>query len=168
MSRGRYNPSIIGFISEYHADMPISPMRYSSLVPDRVLSYSTDTNTHFDLVILRFGRSERKYHDLVDALNSSIDIKVQNISSFKNVKNTNRLHYLRTVIFPKMGKKYHLCVREWSLTETAKKFDGKDAFLKCLMDNDIMLESSCVKIWSFSQRASFSRTISKYNMVFDT
>jgi hypothetical protein len=159
--RGKYQPSIIGFLLEYHAESPLSPWAYSSLVPDRVLSYSSDT--HFDLVILRFGRSEKRYNVLLDALNSQQSIRVQNITVFKNSKNANRLHYLRRVIFPKMGSLYHHHMREWSLKDSAKQFVGMDTFLKFMVDNDITLNA-----WTTNQCTKARRTLSKYNLEFIT
>jgi hypothetical protein len=162
--RGKYQPSIIGFLLEYQADVPLSPWAYSSLVPDRVLSYSSDT--HFDLVILRFGRTEKRFNVLLDALNSLQCIRVQDITVFKNSKNANRLHYLRRVIFPRMGSFYHHSMREWSLKDCAKQFVGMDTFLKYMVENDITLSE--VKAWTNTQCRKARRTLSKYNLEFIT
>ncbi len=155
--RGRYQPAIIGFLLEYQGEIPLSPWTYSSIIPDSVLSYTK--KMHYDLVILRFGRPEKNFQCLMNILQMIPHIKVQNITVFKNKKNTNRMHYLRTVIFPKMD------MRQWNLKDAAKKFNGLDAFLKCLMDNDVTMDK---KKWSSTQRAKVIRTLSKYQLQFIT
>ncbi len=158
--RGPYRPSVIGFVAEYHADAPLSPLQYSSLVPDLVLSYSSDAATHFDLVILRFGRSEKTFEALADALKAKAGLSVQDIKVFRNGKTSNRLQYLKRVIFPRMGSKHH-GLRKWSLTEAAQQCNGMDAFLNVLEESDVTQER-----WSVTQKRRTRRLLSKYSLVF--
>lgn len=160
-SRGNYKPSFIGLMVEYEADAPLTPSRYASLIPDTVLSYTTPTNTHNDLVILRFGRPEFKFHELANALNGMSNIKVQNIQSFQNRKNSNRLHYLKNVVFPRMGAIHHQTVRVWHIKNAIKNFDGVARFLNYLEENDITLEHGAK--WSRKQHRKAATLLSKYN-----
>ena len=163
MCSGRYQPSIVGFLLEYTGEAPLSPWTYSSLVPDRVLSYSTDQ--HFDLVILRFGRAEKKFDVLLDSIKTLSTIRIKKIQVFKNIKNSNRLHYLRRVVFPRMATIHHVCIRDWSLKEAAKSFNGMDAFLRCMMENDVTVDA---KRWSLVQSYKAKKTIAKYSLQFAT
>ncbi len=156
--RGRYQASIVGFLLEYSGEAPLSPWTYSTLVPDRVISYSTDQ--HFDLVILRFGRAEKRFDVLLNSIKNLPNIRIKKIDVFKS---SNRLHYLRTVVIPRMKTRHHICVQEWSLTEAAKNFDGMDAFLRCMVENDVTLE---VKRWPPVQMYKAKKTLSKYNLPF--
>lgn len=160
--RGPYRPSIIGFVAEYHAAAPLCPLKYSALIPDSVLSYSSDARTHFDLVILRFGRSEDNFHTLAEALKTLAGVSVQDFKVFKNGSNANRFHYVKTVIFPK--KATHHGLRKWNVVEAAKGFHGMYAFLKCLEENDVTLVGE--NKWSSSQSRRATRLLSKYRLDF--
>jgi hypothetical protein len=158
-SRGKYRPSFIGLMVEYQADSPLDPWAYSYLIPDTVLSYTTiPTNTHSDLVILRFGRPEVKLHEMTKALNGMSGIKVQKIQSFQNKKNSNRLHYLKNVIFPRMSAIHHQTLRAWQIKDAMKSFDGVNHFLKCLEENDITGSK-----WSRTHHTKAIAILSKYN-----
>jgi hypothetical protein len=163
-SRGPYRASIIGFVAEYHAAAPLPPLTYAAMIPDSVLSYSSDASTHFDLVILRFGRSEESFRALAEAIRGSPGVSIQEFKVFKNGKNANRFYYLKTVVFPKKGSLYHHGVRRWSVTEAAKGFSGMYALLKCLEENDVTLARESK--WSALRNRKATRLLSKYNLVF--
>ena len=155
--RGPYRPSIVGFLIEYQAEAPLQPLQtYSSLIPDTVLSYSSDAATHCDLVILRFGRAEQKFEVMANVLKASV--RVLDIKVFKNGKNSNRLNYLRTVVFPK-----HHGLRKWYVKDAAMHFNGIFAFLRCLEENDITLED---RTWSAVEKRKAIKLLSKYHLEF--
>lgn len=164
LKRGPYQPSIVGFVVEYQSEAPFTPLQtYSSLIPDMVLSYSSNSTTHFDLVILRFGRSEQRFNALADVLKASV--RVQDIKVFKNGKNSNRLNYLRAVVFPRMGQQHH-GLRVWNVMDAAKDFNGIIAFLKCLEENDITLVKEEGRKWSATQKRKAAKLLSKYSLEF--
>lgn len=134
--RGHYSPSIVGILVEYSSQAPLSPWKYSSLIPDTILSYSIPApQMHYDLVVLRFGRSEKKWEALESALRSLADIAVNTITVFRNRKNSNRLHYLKKTVFPKQARDYGM--RTWNVVVAAKDFQGMDDFLEYFMRHDI-------------------------------
>ena len=135
-SRGHYSPSIVGFLMEYSSQAPLSPWKYSSLIPDTILSYSIPApQMHYDLVVLRFGRPEKKWEALESALRSMADIAVNKITVFRNRKNSNRLHYLKNSVFPKQAHDYGM--RTWDVVRAALDFQGMDNLLEHFMKHDI-------------------------------
>lgn len=154
--RGPYRPSIVGFLVEYQAGAPLEPLQmYSSLIPDTVLSYSSDiAATHCDLVILRFGRAEQQFEVMANVLKASV--RVTDIKVFKNGKNSNRLNYLRTVVFPR-----HHGLRKWSVKDAARQFNGIFSFLNCLEENDISVED---RKWSAAQKRKAIKLLAKYHL----
>ena len=160
--RGPYRPAIIGFCVEYTAAAPLSPLNYGFVIPDLVLSYSKKEDTHIDLVILRFGRSEEKYNELEKALRAVASISVQTIDVFKNKKNANRLQYLKNAIFPRMGTLHDRHgLRKWNIKDATKGFDGMLSFLKHLEENDISKTK-----WSAEQYRKAGYVLSKYHLTF--
>jgi hypothetical protein len=158
--RGHYRPSVVGFMVEYHGADALSPWQYSSLVPDTVLSYSTPTHQHYDLVVLRFGRAEEKFQAVEAALRAHASISVDGITVFKNKKNANRLYYLKNKVFP---RKAHHSLREWKVVEAAKEFNGMGDFLNHMQENDV--SSSC-GMWSHHQRTKAEKILDKYDLKF--
>jgi hypothetical protein len=164
--RGPYRPSITGFLLEYKStEGPLSPWKYSSLVPDSVLSYTithaVSAPEHFDLVILRFGRAEKCFKEVEAALKGLSSIRVEKITVFRNKKNTNRLYYLKNNVFPKKLSLPHHSLREWDVVNGAKAFSGMGPLLDFMEQNDV-LETS----WSRVQRSKAAKLLTKYNLQF--
>lgn len=164
--RGPYRPSVTGFLVEYRSDEgPLSPWKYASLVPDTVLSYThkhaISAPQHFDLVILRFGRSEKCFDEVKNALRGLASIQVENITVFRNKKNTNRMYYLKNKVFPKKVSLPHHTLREWDIVKGANAFDGMATLLDFMQSNDILGME-----WSRSQRSKAQKLLQKYNLQF--
>lgn len=158
--RGRYLHGIVGFLVEYQSPAPLSPWQYSSLIPDTIMSYSTpDPSVHHDLVILRFGRPEKLWEALEGALRGSAGITVNEITVFRNKKNTNRLQYLKSTLFPKKAQKHGL--RTWSIVSAAKDFRGMDDFLEHFRSNDLTGSP-----WSQPRKTKAERLLCKYHLKF--
>ena len=158
--RGPYLPCIVGLLVEYQGEESLSPWKYSSLIPDTILSYSIPNHTlHYDLVVLRFGRPEENWKVLEESLKSMTDII--SVSVFRNKKNSNRLHYLKNTLFPKKANKHHAPLKKWDLMAAAKEFQGMDDFLAFFSGNDITGSP-----WSHAKKMKAERLLRKYNLKF--